>query len=305
MAREPATRSVDGTIVALAARQHGVVARRQLLAAGVSPAEVEGRVRRGLLIPLHRSVYAVGHTGLRPSGHRLAAVLACGDGAVLSHRSAAAHWDLRSSAATLIDVTNTSGSGRRRPGVRVHRGALEPWERTTHDGVPVTTPARTLLDVAEVVRRRALERTAAAAEQLRLFDLVAIERVLARHPHRHGAARLAAVLADASVGDELTRSQLEERVLAICARYGVPRPAVNARVAGLEVDFYWPHARLVVEADSRRYHHTSAAFERDRERDARLMLHGLRVLRLTSRRIARAPDAVGETLTRLVADRRA
>jgi hypothetical protein len=217
---------------------------------------------------------------LRPAGYRLAAVLACGAGAVLSHRSAAAHWALRPSAATAIDITSPKGAGRTRDGLRVHRTSLDQWERTEHDAVPITTPARTLLDLAEVVPRRSLAR--------------------AVHAHRHGAVRLRALLADGRIGDALTRSEPEERVLAICERHRLPRPLVNARVAGLEVDFYWPVAGLVVEADSRRYHLTAGAFERDRERDAQLMIHGLRVLRLTSRRIARAPDAVGATLSSLV-----
>jgi very-short-patch-repair endonuclease/predicted transcriptional regulator of viral defense system len=300
MARQSATRSIDAVIAELAARQHGVVARPQLLAAGVTVAEIEGRVRRGLLIPLHRGVYAVGHALLRPTGHRLAAVLACGAGAALSHRAAGAHLALRRSAGTTIDVTSTRGAGRSRPGLRVHRGRLEPWERTVHDSVPVTTPARTLLDLAEVLPREALRRAVAEAEHQRVFDLTDLERTLDAHRHRPGAARLRALLAEAGVGDDLTRSELEERVLAICDRHGVPRPRVNARVAGLEVDFHWPAARLVVEADGRRFHLTAPAFERDRERDALLLLHGLRVLRLTSRRIAREPDAVGATLRALV-----
>ena len=300
MARKPATRSVDAIIAELAARQHGVVERLQLLAAGVTVAQIEGRIRRGLLIRLYRGVYAVGHAVLQPAGHRLAAVLACGGRAVLSHRAATSHWALRAFAATAIDVTSPGGSGRVRAGLRVHRSRLEEWERTVHDAVPITTPARTLLDVAEVLPRRALERVVAEAEHQRLFDLAAIERVLDAHPHRHGAGRLASLLADAGVGDELTRSELDERVLEICDRHGFPRPLVNARVAGLEVDFYWPSARLVVEADSRRYHLTAAAFERDRERDAHLMLRGVRVLRLTSRRIAREPDAIAATLSALV-----
>ena len=305
MARQSATRSVDAVVVAIAARQHGVVARRQLTAAGLTVAVIEGRVRRGVLIPLHRGIYAVGHAALHAAGIRLAAVLACGDGAVLSHRSAAAHWGVRASAATAVDVTAPRGSGRTRHGIRGHRGRLHPFEATVLDAVPVTTPARTLLDLAEVVPRRGLERAVDEADGLRLFDLRAVERVLAAHPHRPGARRLGRLLAEAGLGDALTRSELEERVLAICDRYGVPRPAVNARVAGLEVDFYWPEARLVVEADSRRHHHTAAAFERDRARDAHLMLHGLRVLRLTSRRIAGQPEAIGATLLRLVAGCRA
>jgi very-short-patch-repair endonuclease len=300
MARQSATRAIDAVIAELAARQHGVVERLQLLAAGLTVAEIEGRVRRGLLIPLHRGVYAVGHASLRPAGHRLAAVLACGADAALSHRSGTAHWALRPYAASVIDVTSPRGSGRGRAGLRVHRNRLYDWERTVHDAVPVTTPARTLLDIAEVLPRRALERVVAEAEHQRLFDLAAIERVLDAHPHRYGAVRLRAVLADAGVGDELTRSELEERVLEICDRHDLPRPRVNARVAGLEVDFYWPSARLVAEADSRRYHLTAAAFERDRERDAALMLRGVRVLRVTSRRIAGEPDAVGATLAALL-----
>jgi hypothetical protein len=270
----------------------------------VTPAQIEGRVRRRVLIVLHRGVYAVGHAVLRPAGYRLAAVLACGTDAAASRAAAGAHWQIRRSAATRVDVTVASGSGRTRPGIRVHRDAIEPWERTVHDAVPVTTPARTLMDLAEVLPRRALERALDEADGLRLLDVGAIARVLDAHPYRAGTARLRSLLADVRIGEALTRSELEERVLALCDRRGLPRPAVNARVAGLEVDFLWPAARLVVEADSRRHHLTAAAFERDRERDAHLMLHGLRVLRLTSRRIVTEPDAVGDTLERLVADRR-
>lgn len=167
--------------------------------------------------------------------------------------------------------------------------AVYPFEIAARHGIPVTTAARTLLDLAEALRRRELERAADQAEGLRLFDVEAITQVLDAHPGRHGAARLRRLLTDYTIGEELTRSELEERILAICAAAGVPRPAVNARVAGLEVDFYWPAGRLVAEADGRRYHHTAAAFERDRERDAHLLVHGLRVVRLTHRRIVREP----------------
>ena len=139
----------------------------------------------------------------------------------------------------------------------------------------------------------------AGAEGLRLFDLVAVERVMEAHPARAGSIRLARLLASQDLGDGLTRSELEERVLALCARMGVPRPLVNAVVAGLEVDFYWPASGLVVEADSRRHHLSPSAFERDRERDAILLRHGLRVLRLTHARIEREPGAVGADLLAL------
>ena len=228
MTRKRTTRSVDAIIAAIAARQHGVVERLQLIAAGVTVAQIEGRIRRGLLIRLHQGVYAVGHAVLRPVAHRLAAVLACGSGALLGVRGAAAHWQIRPSAAAAIDVISPQGAGRRRAGVRVHRMEVEPWERTIHDAVPVTTPARTMLDLAEVVPRRALERAMSEAENLRLFDLAAIERVLHAHPRRHGAARLRAALDRAAVGDELTRSELEERVLAICERHA-PTAGQRAR----------------------------------------------------------------------------
>jgi hypothetical protein len=177
--------------------------------------------------------------------------------------------------------------------------ALEPFETTVLDALPLTTPARTLLDLAEIVGAHDLERAVARAEGLRLFDLTAVERVMETHPTRAGSRRLARLLASQTLGDGLTRSELEERVLALCASIGVPRPLVNAIVAGLEVDFYWPASGLVVEADSRRHHLTPSAFERDRERDAILLRHGLRVLRLTHARIAREPDAVGADLLAL------
>lgn len=301
MVRERAQRSVDARIAALAARQYGVVTRRQLVALGVSGAAIEARVRRGRLHPLHRGVYAVGHPVVGIDGRRLAAAWSCGPHAVLSHRSAAGLWGLRADASARFDVTVPTRAGRRpRRGIVVHRMAVRPFEVTARDGIPVTTPARTLVDLAEVVGRRPLERAADEAQGLRLFDLVAIERVLDAHPGRHGSARVGALLAGYGIGAGLTRSELEERVLAVCDRAGVPRPAVNARVAGLEVDFLWAAERLVLEADSRRHHDTRAAFERDRERDARLLVAGLRVLRVTRGRLVLEPDEVGATLLALL-----
>jgi hypothetical protein len=297
-----AQRSVDRLVADLATAQYGVVSRAQLVALGLGGAGVQSRVRRGRLHALHRGVYAVGHAAVGVDGRRLAAVLACGRGAVLSHRSAADLWGLRLSDTARLEVTVPTRGGRRRRGaIVVHRSAFEPFEATIRRGIPVTTPARTLLDLAEVVSRRALERAADQSEALRLFDLAALETVLRAHPDRHGAARLRRLLAAYEVGEQLTRSELEDRFVALCRRAGVPRPGINARVAGLEVDFYWPEARLVAEVDGLRHHHTRAAFERDRARDTRLMLHGLRVVRFTHRRIVREPGEIARTLRALAA----
>jgi Transcriptional regulator, AbiEi antitoxin/Protein of unknown function (DUF559)/AbiEi antitoxin C-terminal domain len=293
MEGKSAQRSVDRVIADLAAAQHGVVSRAQLVALGLTAKAVDSRLQRGRLHTLHRGVYAVGHKAVGIRGRRIAAVLACGPCAVLSHRSAADLWELRRTDSPRIDVTVPTRAGRAtRSGLHVHRAALEPFEATTHDGIPVTTPTRTLLDLAEVLPRRALERAADQAEVLRLFDLVAVHDTIDAHPHRHGAARLRRLLAVHDLGENLTRSELEERFLGLCERAGVPRPAVNARVAGLEVDFYWPHTRLVAEVDGLTYHHTRAAFERDRERDAHLLLEGIRTVRLTRRRLVSEPDEV-------------
>jgi hypothetical protein len=249
-------------------------------------------------------VYAVGHGAVGVDGRRLAAVLACGPPAVLSHRSAADLWGLRRSDAPRPEVTVPTRAGRaHRPAMTIHRSSMQPFEQTTTKRIPVTTPARTLLDLAEVVPRRALERAADQAEALRLFDLEDIRRAMDTHPHRHGAARLGKLLTSHEVGETLTRSELEERFLALIDRAGVPRPAVNARVAGLEVDFFWPQSRLVAELDSITHHQTRAAFERDRERDAQLLLEGIRTVRITSGRLVTRPDDVARLVLTLNAGR--
>ncbi len=279
---------IDFIIARLADRQHGVAARWQLLDAGVSPDMIDRRVRSRRLRLLHRGVYAVGHRALRPEGHRHAAVLACRRGALPSHAVAADHLEPRRTQATVIDVTVPHTNPCRRPGIRVHRcAALLPEERTEHLAVPVTTVARTVFDLAGSFPRRTIERVLDQAEVLRVFDLLALEAVVAAHRGRPGAPLLAAVLAEYAPGEELTRSELEDAFLVLCQEQGIERPRVNAMVAGLEVDFHWPRPRLVVEVDGWRHHRTRRAFERDRERDAILARAGFRVLRFSARQIAR------------------
>jgi hypothetical protein len=283
--------AIDMETAALADRQWGVVTRAQLRALGLSAGSVDRRVRARRLLPLHRGVYALGHRRLRREAHRLAAVLACGEGAVLSHAAAAAHWGLRPSAATLIDVTVPSGRRLRRPGIRLHRHAsLGAREVTRHDGVPITTPARTVLDLAATLPRRAVERALDQAEVIRVFDLHALSAVAAAHAGRPGAPLLAALLREHRIGSTWTRSELEEAFLALCDGASLPRPTVNGRLHGYEADFAW--ADVIVEVDGFAFHGTRRAFERDRRRDARLAAAGVRTLRFTAEQLERRPEEV-------------
>lgn len=292
--------SPDWAISVLAGRQHGMVARRQLQELGLGPDAIDHRVQGGRLHPSHRGVYAVGHP--RPIGRArwMAAVLAGGPGAVLSHASAAALWGLRPTAKTRIDVTVPGRRGRGRPGIALHRvRGLAHEDRATRDGIPVTAVARTLLDLAEVAPAPQLERAVEEAQRLRLLDLAAIQGVCERSHGRHGLRALRAVLADAREPLPV-RSELERRFARLCEEADLPPPALNVTVAGFEVDAYWPRGRLIVELDGFAYHRSRAAFERDRLRDADLQLAGYRVLRITARRLDREPAAIAAALRMLL-----
>ncbi|MEO8969254.1 MAG: DUF559 domain-containing protein [Solirubrobacteraceae bacterium] len=264
----------------------------QLDGNGCLQAAVGRRVRVGRLRRLHHGVYAYGHRRLTPSGHRLAAVLACGPGAVLSHRSAAALWELLATARTRIDVTVPGTSRRTRTGVHLHRTReLQPGDVAVIHGVPVTTVSRTLCDLAGAVSRARFQRAVEQAERSGILDLSALQRAVDRHPTRRGTASVRAVLDDYTPA-RLTRSELERRFRELLQAAGLPMPLTNHVVAGYEVDAYWPQWRLVVELDGRAYHSDPRAFERDPVRDARLMRAGCRVLRVTAKRLARSPKAV-------------
>jgi very-short-patch-repair endonuclease len=295
MRPELVARVVGREIAALAARQHGVVGRGQLERLGLSGSAISRQLAAGRLHRVHRGVFAVGHPCLSLHGHWMAAVLAAGPGAALSHASAAALWELRPSAASRIDVSVPVGSGRaRRPRLRVHRArALRTDEVTEHHAIPVTTPARTLLDLAASLPRRALERALDQAEILELFDLRALRSMVAAHARQPGTRVLARLLDEQQAGTTATRSELEECFLELCERQRLARPAVNARVAGLVVDFLFAAQRLVVELDGYRYHRSRRAFERDRERDAILARAGHRVLRFSHRQLTSRPGEVG------------
>ena len=274
------------------------MARGELLALGLTRGGIDSRVRRGALHVVLPGVYAVGHPRLARNGWQHAAVLAAGPGAALSHRSAGALWDLRRS--DLLEVT-VPGQRRVRRSVRVHRSSLPPHHVTVRDGLPVTTVARTLLDLAEVLDRPRLERVWEAADRLQVLDVAAIRRVLGDCPGRHGLRPLGALLGHHRAGADDTRSDLERLFLTVCAAHGLPAPAINAAAGGHCVDCTWSGHGLVVEVDSWRYHRARDAFDRDRDRDVDLALAGFVVARFTDRMLGREPSRVAARVRALLA----
>jgi hypothetical protein len=224
----------DQAIAAIADRQGGVIARAQLAALGLGPSAIDHRVRSGRLHLVHRGVYSVGHRVVGAQGRRWAGVLACGVASVFSHASAAAAWNLRASVSGLMHVTVGPGGRARRPGIRVHRRPTLPDDEvTTLAGLAITTPARTLLDLAASgLRGRPLEAALDRSELLRLLDFADLQRLLARYPGRPGSSALVASLSRYAVGSVETRSVLEELVLVLCDNHGLPRPEVNCSIEG-------------------------------------------------------------------------
>lgn len=273
--------NVDALMAELAARQHGVVSLTQLSRLGVEEASVHRRAKAGRLHRVHRGVYAVGHFALSPQARWLAAVLALGEGAVLSHSSAAALWGLIRPLGHEVHVTVPSTGGRnRRQGIRLHRTTtLSSACVTVREGIPVTTPARTLEDISGSLPERLVRRAIRQAE-LAGFDL------------------------GPSPEADRTRSELESMFLALCRRHRLPRPEVNATLDGLTVDFLWREPRLVVETDGYRFHSGRVAFEDDRARDLRLKALGLDVIRLSYRQVAGEGDRVASVLRKAIAARR-
>lgn len=292
----------DRVIGALAAEQHGVVARRQLLNAGLTPSMLQVRLERGRLLVLHRGVYAVGHQRLRREGHWLAAVLAAGPGALLSHREAAALHGLRPAERSTTDVT--VAARRRVPGVRVHRvERLDPDDGTNVGRIPVTTVARTLVDLACVVPLGALGKAVEEAERSNRLDVRAIEAVLKRTRTRNGRGheRMRQVLAAAvRTGTTMTRSVLEDRFLALLDAHGWPRPSANAWAERMEIDAVWPAARLAVELDGWDTHKTRDAFQRDRTRSNDLQAAGWTILRFTHADVVHRADETAARVGRVL-----
>jgi very-short-patch-repair endonuclease len=275
----------DAAIARIAANQHGVVSTAQIRSIGLSPAGVARRVSAGRLHPIHRGVYAVGHARLSNRGRWIAAVLACGPGAVLSHLSASELWGIRrrprrlleagGGGAVHITVPSTAGK-RRRNGIVLHRSStLAASECTRRDGIPVTTPARTLRDVHPLLSPAQFNAALREAEFLRLPI-------------------------DEARSADRARSELEDRFLALCRRHRLPKPEVNAHLDRFEVDFLWRDAHLVAELDGWESHRTRSAFEEDRARDARLKLLGYDIVRFTWQVDQEASDVAKTIRTLLV-----
>ena len=287
-------------IAALAGGQGGAVSRAQLAGLGLGVAAIDHRLRAGKLHVVFRGVYAVGHRALRREGAWWAAILACGDGAALSHASAAAAWDLRPSRSGRIDVTVPARKRIRQRGLAAHRPRrIDADEVTRLGGIPITSPARTLLDVSsDGLRGRRLAAALDRAERLRILDFAELHRLVARYPHRPGTPEIATLLSHYTADVSLTRSELEARFLALCERFELPRPAVNAVVEGHEVDFLWRRAGLIVEVDGYAFHRSPSVFAEDRERDVGLVLAGYRVLRFTWGQVTRRPSYVARAVRR-------
>jgi hypothetical protein len=294
--------SLDAAIAAIADAQHGILARWQLIALGFSAGAIRNRIANGQLRPLHRGVYAVGHAHLTPNARRMAAVLACGDGAFLSHNSAARVRGVRHASLSTFDVTVPAGKRKRRPGIRVHETtALHPEDVSLVDGIPVATLPRILLDLAPILSPTQLLNIIEEADRQYLFDLDAIDRAIARTPTRNGIPKLQQALADYRP-EPFTRSQLEREVHDALADRDLPHHATNQQVAGIEPDIWFPNSRLAVQIDTHRYHDSPRAFEQDRRDDTHLQLNRCRVIRITGKRWTEERELVLrqiETLSRM------
>lgn len=283
----------------LSARQHGVVAHDQLIEHGLTDKAIQHRCRIGRLHRVARGIYAVGRPELSREGRWLAAVLACGPDALLSHTSAAALWGIRPGRGP-AHVSLPFDSDRARPGVCTHRVRLDPVDRRTRDGIPVASPALTLLNQAAVLTPRQLEADVNAADIHGLITPDRLRRELERFAGRPGVAALRELLGRHAF--TLTRSELERMFVPVARSAGLGAPRTQARVNGFTVDFFWPELGLVVETDGLRYHRTPAQQARDLIREQTHRANGIEPLRFTHWQVARDKTWVRQTLRR-VADR--
>lgn len=287
--------SLGGPAWRLAAEQHGVIARRQLLELGLSGQAIQHRIAKGRLHRVERGVYAVGRPELSTHGRWMVAVLSCGSGAALSHGSAAALWGIALERSRGIEVSVPVTSGRRRPGMRIHRRPnLRPSDVGLRDGIPVTTPVRTLIDLARFLDTARIERAINEADRLDLVDPETLHAALDTYPGHRGVGRLRVILGHRTF--RLTDSELERRFLPQAKKAGLPMPLTRQHVNGFRVDFYWPDLGLVVETDGLRYHRTPAQQARDRLRDQTHTAAGLVPLRFTHAQVRFEAKHVLETL---------
>jgi hypothetical protein len=284
-----------GAAWALVREQHGVVARRQLMVLGYTRREIEQRLHNGRLHHISHGIYAVGRRELPPRGRWMAAVLACGDGAMLSHRSAAQLWGIGFEEKKRIDVTVRRRTAIRRKGIKVRaRPSLDAGAVVIRLGIPVTHPVQTLIDLATELRIMRLERAVNEADRLDLVDPETLRGALDGHVGMPGVKTLRTMLDRHTF--RLSDSDLEILFRPLALAAGLPLPLTKHRVLGFEVDFWFPDHGLVVETDGLRYHRTPAQQARMVKRDQKHTAAGLRVLRFTHWQIAHAPNEVTDVL---------
>jgi hypothetical protein len=287
----------DGAFTALAARQHGLAKRRQLMALGFGRHEIAHLRKRRRMRLAHRGVYAVGPRRLTRAGRWMAAVLAVGPDAVVSHRSAGALWGMIGRDGGDVEVS-VHRELRDRAGICIHLADLPPDEITVIDAIPVTTAARTLLDLAAVLTRPQLERALHEADIRRLWDVTGLHALLDRYPTRPGTPLLREILADHAT---VSKPEFVRRFLAFLMDHDLPRPLVSRLIPDIgECDFVWPDARLIVELDGYATHGTRAQFERDRARDRAAQVAGWRVIRITWRQLRDEAGQLAADLRRLL-----
>jgi putative AbiEi antitoxin of type IV toxin-antitoxin system/transcriptional regulator with AbiEi antitoxin domain of type IV toxin-antitoxin system/uncharacterized protein DUF559 len=280
---------------ALAKKQHGVLTRRDLLGLGFSSKAIEHRIAKGRLHPVGRGIYAVGWSHLSREGHWMAAVLACGEEAVLSHRSAAALWRIGEERGDRVDVSVRRRCEHQRTGIRSRtRASLPAQDVTLRDGIPVTVPARTLLDLATELDAIALERAVNEADKREVIDPETLRVALDGYAGEPGVRKLRALLDRHTF--RLSDSDLEVIFRDVAVAAGLPPPLTKERANGFEVDFLWPDLGLVVETDGLRYHRTAAAQARDRLRDQAHVAAGLTPLRFTHHQVKYEPAHVRKIL---------
>ena len=292
---------VDARIAAIAERQHGRVTREQLLNVGLGPDAINHRLRTKRLIRVYCSVYAVGHLNRSRESAWMAAVLAGGEGAVLSHRSAGAAWGICTS--SVRPEVTVPRQRRSRRNLLFHHASLPPDERTVHNGIPITTVPRTLFDMAATLDVSRLERAINEAEINRLWDELSLVDLLCRYPRRSGARNVRAALEKRWAGATLSKSDLEDLFLVFAERGNLPRPETNVVIEGCEVDCVWREQRLIIEVDGWETHKTRAAFERDREKSRILQAAGWRCVPVTYLQLRDTSSEVARDVRRLLARR--
>lgn len=273
----PQQAPVDARIASLAARCAGIVDHAQLIALGLSDEQICRRLSSGRLHRLHRGVYAVGHPAVGPRGRRIAALRACGSGSLLADRSGAAHLGLSIAEGRDVHVWVPAVGRRSRDGVRVHSGELHPEDRTSHAGMPVIAAARILLGLATQLSPKQLDVLIAEAAHRGLLEPPKLARLLARSAGMRGVSRLRAA-ADGYVVSDRTRSVPEAAFMLLCSRHRIASPLVNFPIGDLEVDFFWPGARLIVEIDGFAAHRHRERYEGDRARAVHFRLRGYEYL---------------------------